>query len=185
VRGIYDGTITVEQYRELLLNLRQEVVEGGHWIARGRIEHVARLAPCAFVVGQARGRGACAIRPARAQLCLGRGERRRRPVRDRQRRSRAPDAPPTCDIKLSDSVTPGRPRRRWARGPMSSTRRSGTSLGGVGEDGDHAPAAGLMAVDRDVGEAGGAASIERQPGVPTDRAADIHLGAHNHIVSPC
>jgi 3-oxoacyl-[acyl-carrier-protein] synthase III len=34
VRGIYDGTITVEQYRELLLNLRQEVVEGGHWIAR-------------------------------------------------------------------------------------------------------------------------------------------------------
>jgi hypothetical protein len=68
---------------------------------------------------------------------------------------------------------------------MSSTRRSGTSLGGVGEDGDHAPAAGLMAVDRDVGEAGGAASIERQPGVPTDRAADIHLGAHNHIVSPC
>jgi 3-oxoacyl-[acyl-carrier-protein] synthase III len=34
VRRIHDGTITVQQYRELLLTLRQEVVEGGHWIAR-------------------------------------------------------------------------------------------------------------------------------------------------------
>ena len=34
VRSIKDGTITVEQYRELLLNLRQEVAEAGRWVAR-------------------------------------------------------------------------------------------------------------------------------------------------------
>jgi 3-oxoacyl-[acyl-carrier-protein] synthase-3 len=33
VRHIEDGTITVDQYRDLLLNLRQQVVEGGRWIA--------------------------------------------------------------------------------------------------------------------------------------------------------
>ncbi|HEY2999385.1 MAG TPA: iron-containing redox enzyme family protein [Acidimicrobiales bacterium] len=33
VRHMEDGTITVEEYRELLLNLRQQVIEGGRWIA--------------------------------------------------------------------------------------------------------------------------------------------------------
>jgi 3-oxoacyl-[acyl-carrier-protein] synthase-3 len=30
---IEDGTVTVEDYQELLLNIRQQVVEGGRWIA--------------------------------------------------------------------------------------------------------------------------------------------------------
>jgi 3-oxoacyl-[acyl-carrier-protein] synthase III len=33
VRHMEDGTITVEEYRDLLLNLRQQVIEGGRWIA--------------------------------------------------------------------------------------------------------------------------------------------------------
>jgi 3-oxoacyl-[acyl-carrier-protein] synthase III len=45
VRGIRDGTITVEQYRALLLNLRQEVVEGGHWIARAASSMSIELLP--------------------------------------------------------------------------------------------------------------------------------------------
>jgi hypothetical protein len=51
--------------------------------------------------------------------------------------------------------------------PPSPTisRHSGTSLGAVGEDGDQAPAAGLMAVGRDVGEAGGEASLPEQVGL--------------------
>src|SRR5262249_30818592 len=34
VRRIESGTATVDDYRRLLLNLRQQVVEGGRWIAR-------------------------------------------------------------------------------------------------------------------------------------------------------
>ncbi|WP_432973404.1 3-oxoacyl-[acyl-carrier-protein] synthase III C-terminal domain-containing protein [Dactylosporangium sp. CA-233914] len=34
VRRVEDGTATVEDYRALLLNLRQQVVEGGRWISR-------------------------------------------------------------------------------------------------------------------------------------------------------
>ena len=48
-------------------------------------------------------------------------------------------------------------------------RRSDPAFGDVlrwfGEDGEHALAAGLMAVDRDVGEAGGAASLGEQVGL--------------------
>ena len=33
VSHVENGTVTVEEYRELLLNLRQQVIEGGRWIA--------------------------------------------------------------------------------------------------------------------------------------------------------
>lgn len=33
VRRLDEGTVTLDDYRELLLNLRQQVVEGGRWIA--------------------------------------------------------------------------------------------------------------------------------------------------------
>ena len=33
IRRVEDGTVTVDDYRELLLNLRQQVIEGGRWIA--------------------------------------------------------------------------------------------------------------------------------------------------------
>lgn len=33
IRRVEDGTVTLADYRELLLNLRQQVVEGGRWIA--------------------------------------------------------------------------------------------------------------------------------------------------------
>jgi 3-oxoacyl-[acyl-carrier-protein] synthase-3 len=33
VSRVTDGTVTVEDYKELLLNLRQQVMEGGRWIA--------------------------------------------------------------------------------------------------------------------------------------------------------
>ena len=33
IRRVEDGTVTLDDYRELLLNLRQQVVEGGRWIA--------------------------------------------------------------------------------------------------------------------------------------------------------
>lgn len=34
IKKIYNGTITLEEYRLLLLNLRQQVVDGSQWIAR-------------------------------------------------------------------------------------------------------------------------------------------------------
>jgi len=34
IKNIYNGTITLEEYRLLLLNLRQQVVDGSQWIAR-------------------------------------------------------------------------------------------------------------------------------------------------------
>lgn len=34
IQKIYDGTITLEDYRLLLLNLRQQVIDGSQWIAR-------------------------------------------------------------------------------------------------------------------------------------------------------
>jgi 3-oxoacyl-[acyl-carrier-protein] synthase-3 len=34
VRKIYDGNFTVEDYRDLLYNLRQQVIDGSRWIAR-------------------------------------------------------------------------------------------------------------------------------------------------------
>ncbi|MFN8051809.1 MAG: hypothetical protein U0Q22_10255 [Acidimicrobiales bacterium] len=33
IRRVEDGTVTLDDYRELLLNLRQQVIEGGRWIA--------------------------------------------------------------------------------------------------------------------------------------------------------
>ena len=33
LRRVEDGTVTLDDYRELLLNIRQQVIEGGRWIA--------------------------------------------------------------------------------------------------------------------------------------------------------
>lgn len=33
IQRVEDGTVTLDDYRELLLNLRQQVIEGGRWIA--------------------------------------------------------------------------------------------------------------------------------------------------------
>ena len=43
VRRIETGTATIEDYRALLLNLRQQVVEGGRWIARAASNFSAEL----------------------------------------------------------------------------------------------------------------------------------------------
>jgi 3-oxoacyl-[acyl-carrier-protein] synthase III len=43
VRRIETGTATVEDYRALLLNLRQQVVEGGRWISRAASNFSAEL----------------------------------------------------------------------------------------------------------------------------------------------
>ncbi len=34
IQKIYNGTLTMEEYREFLLNLRQQVIDGSQWIAR-------------------------------------------------------------------------------------------------------------------------------------------------------
>lgn len=34
IRKIYNGTVTMQEYREFLLNLRQQVIDGSQWIAR-------------------------------------------------------------------------------------------------------------------------------------------------------
>ena len=53
----------------------------------------------------------------------------------------------------------------WGVVLCAPNRRPGPSLGGVGEDGEHAAGAWLMAVDGDAGEAGGAASLREQVGL--------------------
>src|SRR5579859_3283098 len=43
VRRIEDGTVTLEDYRRLLLNLRQQVVDGGRWISLAAANFSAEL----------------------------------------------------------------------------------------------------------------------------------------------
>jgi 3-oxoacyl-[acyl-carrier-protein] synthase-3 len=43
VRRIEDGTVTVDDYRRLLLNLRQQVVDGGRWISLAAANFSAEL----------------------------------------------------------------------------------------------------------------------------------------------
>jgi 3-oxoacyl-[acyl-carrier-protein] synthase-3 len=45
VRRMEDGTITLDEYHELLLNLRQQVIEGGRWIALTASSMSIELAP--------------------------------------------------------------------------------------------------------------------------------------------
>jgi 3-oxoacyl-[acyl-carrier-protein] synthase III len=43
IRRIEDGTVTLEDYRQLLLNLRQQVVDGGRWISLAAANFSASL----------------------------------------------------------------------------------------------------------------------------------------------
>lgn len=45
VQRINDGTVSIEDYKRLLVNLRQEVVDGARWIARAASSVSARLFP--------------------------------------------------------------------------------------------------------------------------------------------
>ncbi len=45
VKKLYDGRFTLEDYRALLFNLRQQVIDGSRWIGQGRLEHHARTFP--------------------------------------------------------------------------------------------------------------------------------------------
>src|SRR4051812_37181119 len=45
VGRVENGTVTVEDYRELLLNLRQQVMEGGRWIALAASSVTVELFP--------------------------------------------------------------------------------------------------------------------------------------------
>jgi 3-oxoacyl-[acyl-carrier-protein] synthase-3 len=54
IRRIEEGTVTVEDYRELLANIRQQVVEGGRWIALAASSMAIELFPVrSLLIGHA------------------------------------------------------------------------------------------------------------------------------------
>ena len=82
VAKLETGRFSRDDYKLLLLNLRQQVVEGARWIARAASQMDAERVPAAQPLHHARARGAPRLPAARAKL----RERRRRRRRDPQRR---------------------------------------------------------------------------------------------------
>jgi 3-oxoacyl-[acyl-carrier-protein] synthase III len=112
VRRIQDGTVTPDDYRRLLLNLRQQVVDGGRWISLAAANFLGREVLAAERGDSARRRRAQGLPAARARLRGG----WRRPAGDghdasEHRLLRAV----RLHIPAGGPARPGRPARRDVR----------------------------------------------------------------------